>query len=150
MSDRTVLASGVFDLFHVGHLRYLQHARRQGTRLVVGIVSDEDVLRIKGRVPSIPQAQRMEIVAALSCVDQARLQPTSTRDTDAAQAWIAAWGCRRVVVGGMWEGDAHWVRLAALLAPRGIDVMYAPSTEGISSTLIKSRLGTAPPGGAAC
>ena len=149
MSDRLVFATGVFDLFHVGHLRYLEHARRQGTRLIVGLLSDEDVLRIKGKRPSIPQAQRIEIVAALACVGEARVQPTSTRDIAAALEWIPAWGTGRVVVGGMWEGDSHWRTLTPLLAQRGIDVMYAPSTEGISSTLIKASLGAPAPGAVA-
>ena len=67
---RIVFTNGCFDLFHIGHLRYLQRARRHGDRLVVGINSDRSVRLVKpaGR-PILPQMERAEFLAALSCVD---------------------------------------------------------------------------------
>jgi rfaE bifunctional protein nucleotidyltransferase chain/domain len=65
-----VLANGCFDLFHVGHVRYLQGARALGQILVVAINSDEQARRLKGEGrPAFPQDERAEIVAALRCVD---------------------------------------------------------------------------------
>jgi asparaginyl-tRNA synthetase len=65
-----VLANGVFDLFHVGHLRYLQHAKSLGDVLVVAVNSDRSTRAYKGpNRPLIPEAERAEIVAALACVD---------------------------------------------------------------------------------
>lgn len=138
-----ILATGVFDLFHVGHLRYLQFARQRGTSLIVGVVSDEDVLRTKGKLPCIPLPQRMEIIGALACVDEVRVQPTSTHDIEAAQRWIPEWDCQHVVVGGMWKDDPNWQVLASRLAQYPISVEFAPATEGISSSLIKASLNTA-------
>lgn len=135
-----ILASGVFDLFHVGHLRYLQYARAQGDRLLVGVVSDEDVWRFKAKRPVIALAQRMEIIAALACVDEVKLQPTSTRDVQAASQWIPAWGATHMVMGGMWQDDGAGTALAALLQDKGMAVSYAPATPGISSTDIAARL----------
>lgn len=135
-----ILASGVFDLFHVGHLRYLQYARAQGSSLVVGVLEDDLVWSLKAKRPVIALAQRMEIIAALACVDEVRVQPTSTRDVQAASQWIPAWGVTQVVVGGIWQGDVSWTALTALLQDKGIAVSYAPSTEGISSTDIAARL----------
>ena len=67
---RIVFTNGCFDLLHIGHLRYLQRARRQGDRLVVAINSDRSVRKIKGPPrPLLPQAERAEVLAALSCVD---------------------------------------------------------------------------------
>ncbi len=67
----TVLANGAFDLFHVGHVRYLQGARAQGDFLVVAVNSDESVRRLKGAGrPFLPARDRIEIVAALECVDR--------------------------------------------------------------------------------
>ena len=67
---RIVFTNGCFDLLHVGHLRYLQRARRHGDRLVVGINSDRSVRKIKGPLrPLLPQSERAEVLAALSCVD---------------------------------------------------------------------------------
>ena len=135
-----VLASGVFDLFHIGHLRYLQHARAQGACLVVGVVDDDWVWRVKAKRPTIPLAQRMELIAGLSCVDEVRVQPTSTNDVQAASQWIPAWGASHVVVGGMWRGNGSWAQLETLLQPQGISVSFAPTTHGISSTDIAARL----------
>jgi rfaE bifunctional protein nucleotidyltransferase chain/domain len=65
-----VLANGIFDLLHVGHVRYLEGARAEGTRLVVALNSDASARRLKGAGrPVIPLAERLEIVAALRCVD---------------------------------------------------------------------------------
>lgn len=65
-----ILANGCFDLFHVGHIRYLRGARSKGDILVVGLNSDRSVLRLKGRGrPILPQAERAEILAAFSFVD---------------------------------------------------------------------------------
>lgn len=139
-SNHLILATGVFDLFHVGHLRYLEHARRQGTHLIVGVVSDEHVMRTKGKRPTIPLSQRLEIVQGLSCVDEARVQPTSTNDIDSAREWIPSWGCQHVVVGGLWEGHPSWQALAVHLSQHQITVSFAPHTPDVSSTLIKARL----------
>ena len=67
---RIVFTNGCFDLLHIGHLRYLQRARRHGDRLVVAINSDRSVKKIKDPLrPLLPQAERAEVLAALSCVD---------------------------------------------------------------------------------
>lgn len=67
-----VLANGIFDLLHVGHVRYLVSARAAGERLVVALNSDGSARRLKGEGrPLIPLAERLEIVAALACVDWA-------------------------------------------------------------------------------
>ena len=65
-----VFANGAFDLLHVGHVRYLQAARREGDWLVVGVNSDASVARAKGPSrPVLPEDERAEIVAALEAAD---------------------------------------------------------------------------------
>lgn len=67
---RVVLANGCFEILHVGHVRYLEAAKRLGDVLVVAVNSDESVARIKGpERPVVPEDERCEILAALSCVD---------------------------------------------------------------------------------
>ena len=67
-----VLANGIFDLLHVGHVRYLQAARAAGGRLLVALNSDESARRLKGEGrPLIPLAERLELVSSLGCVDWA-------------------------------------------------------------------------------
>ena len=68
--QRVALANGVFDLLHVGHLRYLQGARALGDLLVVAVNSDASTRALKGPArPVIPQAERVELLCGLSCVD---------------------------------------------------------------------------------
>jgi len=72
----TVLASGVFDLLHYGHIRFLQEAKKQGgpdSRLMVIIARDETVRRLKGKAPIVPEDQRRALVEALEVVDEALL-----------------------------------------------------------------------------
>lgn len=67
---KIVLTNGCFDLFHVGHVRYLEGAKALGGFLVVGINSDRQVLALKGKGrPYMPEEERAELVAALRCVD---------------------------------------------------------------------------------
>lgn len=69
-NKKVVFTNGCFDLLHVGHIRYLQEARRQGDILVVGVNSDASVKRLKGETRPIQnESDRMEILAALECVD---------------------------------------------------------------------------------
>jgi len=72
----TVLASGVFDLLHYGHIRFLEEAKRvggPGSRLVVIVARDETVRRLKGKKPIMPEDQRRALVEALRVVDEALL-----------------------------------------------------------------------------
>ena len=86
-SGRTIVfANGAFDLLHVGHVRYLQAARREGGWLAVGVNSDASVARAKGASrPILPEAERAEIVAALRAVDAVAIF-----DEDSPAALIAA------------------------------------------------------------
>ena len=73
---KTVLATGAFDLLHLGHVRFLQESKRRGgpkARLVVVVARDRTVLERKGRRPILPERQRRELVASLRAVDQAIL-----------------------------------------------------------------------------
>jgi D-beta-D-heptose 7-phosphate kinase/D-beta-D-heptose 1-phosphate adenosyltransferase len=77
---RIVFTNGVFDLLHLGHLRYLRQARHLGDLLVVGVNSDESTRRLKGpERPLVPEAERAELLAALDCVDYVMIfdEPTA-------------------------------------------------------------------------
>jgi len=82
---RIVFANGAFDLLHAGHVRYLEAAKAEGDWLAVGVNSDASVRRAKGPGrPIVPESERIEIVAALGCVDAASLF-----DEDSPAALIA-------------------------------------------------------------
>lgn len=139
-NGKRILATGVFDLFHVGHLRYLQYARQQGAHLTVAVTPDALCLARKGKQPIIHESQRLEIIQGLGWVNEARYMPTSLELTAEAATWISAWHIDQVVVGGDWEGSARWQRLGLALAERGIGVCFAQHTQGISSTEIVARI----------
>lgn len=83
---RIVLANGCFDLLHVGHVRYLEAARRLGDVLFVGVNGDAAVTRLKGPGrPLVPLAERMELLQALRAVDH-----VVAFDEDTAEALVAA------------------------------------------------------------
>jgi D-glycero-beta-D-manno-heptose 1-phosphate adenylyltransferase len=76
---KIVLANGCFDLFHVGHIRYLEGAKDAGDFLVVAVNSDDQVIKQKGEGrPFMPENERAEIVAALRCVDLVTIFPEPT------------------------------------------------------------------------
>ena len=76
-----VLANGCFDLLHVGHVRYLEAAKREGDVLVVALNSDESVRRNKGPGrPLVPESERVEVIAALRCVDYVTVFGEPTAD----------------------------------------------------------------------
>jgi rfaE bifunctional protein nucleotidyltransferase chain/domain len=78
---RIVLANGCFDLLHVGHVRYLENARRHGDVLFVGINADAAVTRLKGPGrPLMPADERAELVAALRAVDHVVVFDGDTAD----------------------------------------------------------------------
>lgn len=123
--------TGVFDMFHIGHLNILQRAKAQCERLIVGISTDELVQHEKNKTPVIPYAERAAIVAALKCVDQVVPQPDKNK--------FAAWERYRfdaMFVGSDWKGSPQWQAFEAQFAPLGVEIVYLPHTDGISSTLL--------------
>ena len=79
--QRIVLTNGVFDLLHIGHLRYLRQARQYGDCLVVGVNADTSVRALKPGRPLVPEAERAELVAALEPVDYVVVFAEPTADT---------------------------------------------------------------------
>ena len=80
--ERIVSTNGVFDVLHVGHIRYLQAARALGELLVIGVNSDACTRRLKGETrPFVPQDERAEMLAALACVDYVSLFDEPTPET---------------------------------------------------------------------
>jgi rfaE bifunctional protein nucleotidyltransferase chain/domain len=90
-----VFTNGIFDLLHVGHVRYLQSARRLGHALFVGLNSDSSTRKLKGPGrPLVPQAERAEVLCALACVDYVIIfdEPTAKRLVETLQPEIYAKG----------------------------------------------------------
>lgn len=127
--------TGVFDMFHIGHLNLLRRARAACDRLIVGVTTDDLALARKGRGPVIPQAERMEIVGALACVDEVVTQ----RDMDKMAAWERI-GFHRMFVGDDWKGHPKWVALEEAFAPKGVEIVYFPYTAHVSSSRLRNAV----------
>lgn len=127
--------SGVFDLFHVGHLNILRRAKEQCDYLIVAVSTDELVEEYKHKKPVIPYKDRIEIVKAIRYVDE--VVPQINRDKYAA--W-EKYQFDKMFVGDDWKGSALFSQTEKKLAPHGVKVVYFPRTEGISSSMLAERL----------
>ncbi len=130
---RVVLTNGVFDLLHVGHLRYLRAARSEGDLLVVGVNEDEATRRLKPGRPLVPQDERAELVAALEPVDAVVLFAEATAD-----ALIAAVRPDVYVKGG--DYDETTLPEAATARAAGARLAFVPLVEGRSTSSLVERL----------
>ena len=130
----TVFTNGVFDLLHVGHLRYLQHARGLGDALLVGVNSDRSVRQIKGPGrPITAEAERAEILEALACVDGAVIF-----DEETPRNLILAIQPDVLVKGADWAEDAIVGR--DIVEARGGRVVRVAIEPGHSTTRIVDRI----------
>src|SRR5919199_5636152 len=130
---RLVLTNGCFDLLHVGHVRYLQAARRLGDFLAVGVNSDASVRRLKGPTrPVVPAAERAEVVAALGCVDAVVIFDAAT-----AEPLVAALRPDVYVKGDDYTEEA--LPEARLVRAYGGTVALLPTVPGASTTALIAR-----------
>lgn len=127
---------GVFDLFHVGHLNLLRQAREHCDVLVAGVVSDEVCLVGKGVQPTVPEAERAEIVEAIGIVDAVYVE----RHLDKSEAWRQV-GFKRIFKGDDWQGTPKGDALEHQMLGMGVQVVYFPYTVHTSSTALRRKLG---------
>jgi len=128
-------AAGAFDLFHVGHLNILKHAKSQCDYLIAGVVSDEMLQETKGITPVIPLAERLEIVRNIRYVDEARAEVVPDK--------LDTWRDVQFNVffkGDDWRGTDKGVRLEREFAAVGVEVVYFPYTMTTSSTQLRRAL----------
>lgn len=128
--------SGVFDLFHIGHLNLLKNAKAMCDKLVVGVTID-DLAQYKGKTPLIPYADRAEIVRAIRYVDAVVPQYDMDKATMCKKI-----GASILFVGDDWYGTDKWQKIESELKELGIRVVYFPYTQGVSSTKISETLKT--------
>ena len=129
-----VFTNGVFDLLHVGHLRYLQQARALGDALIVGLNSDDSVRQVKGPGrPITPEGERAEILEALACVDGVVVFGEAT-----PHDLIAALQPDVLVKGADWAADAIVGR--DIVEGRGGRVVRVPIEPGHSTTALVERI----------
>jgi rfaE bifunctional protein nucleotidyltransferase chain/domain len=129
---RLVFTNGVFDLLHVGHVRYLEQARKLGDALVVAVNGDASVRALKGpERPLNPEHDRAEVLAALECVDFVTVfQPLRVTDL------IGVIKPNIYVKGGDYTIDSLDSGERAALKAAGSDVRILPLVPGKSTTAI--------------
>lgn len=126
--------TGVFDMFHIGHLNILRRAKEMCEILIVGVSTDEVVESYKYKKPVIPFNERIEIVSAIRYVDKAVPQTTMDKMVAYEELHFDA-----LFHGSDWKGSQMYNDLEEKMAAFGVDVVFLPHTEGISSTLIKEK-----------
>jgi glycerol-3-phosphate cytidylyltransferase len=128
-------APGVYDLFHVGHLNVLKHARAHCDFLIAGVVSDDMCRLAKGVAPFVPAAERLEILRHIDFVDAVH-EETVPEKLDTWQALRF----HRIFKGDDWRGTPKGNKLEADFAAVGVEVVYFPYTVHTSSSRLRRAL----------
>lgn len=134
MSKIIGYTTGVFDLFHIGHLNILRKAKENCDYLIVGVTVDE-LVSYKGTQPVIPFEERIKIVEAIRYVD--KVVPQNSMDK--MEAWEAH-KFDKMFVGNDWKGTVKWNKLEEDFEKVGVNIQYFPYTKGTSSTHLKRVL----------
>lgn len=132
---KTGYTTGVYDMFHIGHLNILKRAKEQCEHLIVGVTTDALCMERKNKLPIICQEDRLQIVKAIRYVDEAVFQ----ENMDKVEA-VKKYNVDVVFVGSDWKGTPSWNEYEKEFKKLGCDVVYLEHTDGISSTILKERL----------
>lgn len=127
--------TGVFDMFHVGHLNILKRAKEQCDYLIVGVSTDELCFMYKHKYPIVPYDERKSIIESIRYVDE--VVPQINRDK------YGAWQTYHfdvMFVGDDWKGSPLFEELEEKFKQVGVSIVYFPYTEGTSSTILRNKL----------
>lgn len=126
--------TGVFDMFHIGHLNILRRAKEQCEHLIVGVSTDDVVESYKHHRPVIPFEDRIAIVKAIRYVDAVVAQESMDK--------FKAWENLRFDVmfhGNEWKGSELYNSYIEKLSTVGVEVVFLPHTDGISSSMLREK-----------
>lgn len=127
--------TGVYDMFHIGHLNILRRAKEQCDYLIVGVTTDELCYKRKQKYPIINEQERMAIVEAIRYVD--RVVPQT--DMEKIRQ-VKDLGANVVFVGSDWKGTDAWNQYEKDFAEVDCKVVYLDHTDGISSSILRDKL----------
>ena len=123
---------GVYDMFHIGHLNLLNHAKEYCEYLIVGVNADELVQEYKNKLPVIPEAERAEIVRNIKAVDEVVIAQTLDKETA-----LSLYHFDAIFIGDDWKGNPRWEQTERDLSKYGVDLVFLPHTDGVSSTELR-------------
>lgn len=138
MSDNKMIigyTTGVYDMFHIGHLNILRKAKQNCDYLVVGVSTDELVQAEKHKTPIIPFSERCSIVEAIKYVDEVVPQENKNK----FEAW-RKYHFDKMFVGSDWKGTPQWNEYERQFATVGVEIVYFDHTDGISSSILRDKL----------
>lgn len=127
--------TGVFDMFHIGHLNILKRAKQHCDILIVGVTTDELCQSYKNKLPIIPYEERKAIIEAIKYVD--KVVPQLNRDK------FSAWDEYKfdvMFVGDDWKGSELFEVVEKKLNAVGCRVEYLPYTQGTNSTILREKV----------
>lgn len=127
--------TGVYDMFHIGHLNILRRAKEMCDYLIVGVSTDELVKRDKNKTPIIPFEDRCAIVEAIKYVDKVVPQ----EDKNKFGAW-EKYHFNRMFVGSDWKGTPQWNSYEEQFSKVDVEIVYFPHTDGISSSILREKI----------
>lgn len=127
--------TGVFDMFHIGHLNILRRAKEQCDYLIVGVTTDALCFSRKQKYPIICEQDRVAIVEAIRFVDKVVPQA----DMDKLKP-VKEFNVNKVFVGSDWKGTDAWNKYEQQFAKVGCQVVYLDHTDGISSSILRDKL----------
>jgi len=127
--------TGVYDLFHIGHLNILNNAKAMCDKLIVGVSTDELVQEHKHKKPVISFSERTEIVRNIKCVDSVVAQETYDKEKMHSKLKFDV-----MIVGDDWHETEKWQDVEKSFAKKGVRIVYFPYTTTTSSTLINETL----------
>ena len=128
--------TGVFDMFHIGHLNILRRAKEQCEYLIVGVSTDEVVEQYKHKTPIIPFEERCAIVEAIKYVDEVVPQTSMDKLEAFHRLHFDA-----LFHGSDWQGSEMYNKIVEELSDFGAKVVFLPHTDGISTTRIREKMG---------
>lgn len=123
--------TGVFDLFHIGHLNILKKSKEQCEYLIVGVSTDELVQGYKKKLPIIPYEERIAIVEAIKYVDEVVPQTSMDKFTAWEKLKFDA-----IFHGDDWKGSKMYSEIERKFKDVGVEMVYFPYTKGTSSTIL--------------
>ena len=126
---------GTYDLFHVGHLNLLKHAKEQCEYLIVGVNSDLLVEEYKNKKTHINEFDRVQIVEAIKYVDKVIITKTLDKNLIYKDFKFDV-----IFIGDDWKGNSRWEKTKDEFSKIGVDVVFLPHTNGISTTLLSDKL----------
>ncbi len=127
--------TGVYDMFHIGHLNIIRKAKELCDFLIVGVTTDSLCYERKQKYPIICEEDRIAIVEAIKYVDKVVPQDHMDKLKAVIEHQVDA-----VFVGSDWKGTPAWDNYEKEFAKVGCSVVYLDHTDGISSTILRERL----------